>query len=451
MSMDDLYNNLKVYEPEVKGMSSSNSNTKNMAFLSFTNNSTNGVVNTANGVSTASTQVNVAFFTNIDNLSDAIICVFLASQPNSHQLAHEDLEQIHPDNMQEMDLRWQMAMLTMRARRFLKKNGRKIIVNGNETLGFDMSKVEFYNCHKRRHFAKECRAPRNQDSKHKESTRRSVPVKIPASTALVSCDVPPPYTGNFMPSKLDLSFIGLNEFANKPVAENTKSSEEETKAVRKNVDAPIIEEWVSNNKEENVTQPKIMKKTVKHSIPKIEFVKPRQQEKTARKIVKKVEQNRQNTHRPRANQVPQLDNEDLQQILHDEEIDLRAPRNQDSRNRKSTRRTIPFEETTSNALVSQCDVFGYDCLDDFVDESVGESVVEKPTVDSNEPKTIRKENRAPIIEDWVSESEEEDEPKSQSVKPNFTKIEFAKPKANRKPIEQIRQDTYRSPNGNKRN
>nr|GFC99904.1 hypothetical protein [Tanacetum cinerariifolium] len=102
-----------------------------------------------------------------------------------------------------------------------------------------------------------------------------------------------------MPSKLDLSFIGLNEFANKPVAENTKSSEEETKAVRKNVDAPIIEEWVSNNKEENVTQPKIMKKTVKHSIPKIEFVKPRQQEKTARKIVKKVEQNRQNTHRPR--------------------------------------------------------------------------------------------------------------------------------------------------------
>nr|GEX95826.1 hypothetical protein [Tanacetum cinerariifolium] len=51
-------------------------------------------------------------------------------------------------------------------------------------------------------------------------------------------------------------------------------------------------------------------------------------------------------------------------------------------------------------------------LDDFVDESVSESVVEKPTVDSNEPKTIRKENGAPIVEDWVSESKEEDEPKS---------------------------------------
>nr|GFA80642.1 hypothetical protein [Tanacetum cinerariifolium] len=62
--------------------------------------------------------------------------------------------------------------------------------------------------------------------------------------------------------------------------------------------------------------------------------------------------------------------------------------------------------------------------DDFVDmnEYVSESVVEKPTVESNEPKTVRKEDGSPIIKDWVSESEEEDEPKFQTVKPNFTKI-----------------------------
>ncbi|GKA27430.1 hypothetical protein Tco_0713598, partial [Tanacetum coccineum] len=73
MSMDDLYNNLKVYEPEVKGMSSSSSSTQNMAFVSSSNNntsSTNEAVNTAHGVSTASTQVNAANSTNIDNLSD---------------------------------------------------------------------------------------------------------------------------------------------------------------------------------------------------------------------------------------------------------------------------------------------------------------------------------------------------------------------------------------------
>ncbi|GKE49627.1 hypothetical protein Tco_1480885, partial [Tanacetum coccineum] len=151
--------------------------------------------------------------------------------------------------------------------------------------------------------------------------------------------------------------------------------------------------------------------------------------------------------------IPWLDNEDLQQIhLGDlEEMDLRAPRNQDSRNREPTRRTMPVEETTSNALVSQCDGFGidwsdqaeegptnfalmaysltsssssthseynavpppytgnfmppksdlvYPSLDAFVDvnESVSKSVVEKPTVETNEPKTARKEDRAPIIE-----------------------------------------------------
>ncbi|GJY49589.1 hypothetical protein Tco_0439545 [Tanacetum coccineum] len=67
-------------------------------------------------------------------------------QPNSPHLAHEDLLQIHPDNIEEMDLRWQMAMLIMRARRFLKNTGRKLTVNGNETISFDKSKVEFYNC-----------------------------------------------------------------------------------------------------------------------------------------------------------------------------------------------------------------------------------------------------------------------------------------------------------------
>ncbi|GKA28286.1 hypothetical protein Tco_0714454 [Tanacetum coccineum] len=123
MSMDDLYNNLKVYEPKVKGMSSSSSITQNKAFVSSSNNntsSTNEAVNTAHGVSTTSTQVDVANSTNIDNLSDAVIYAFFASQSNSTLLVHEDLQQIHPDDMEEIDLRWKMAMLTMRARRFLK-------------------------------------------------------------------------------------------------------------------------------------------------------------------------------------------------------------------------------------------------------------------------------------------------------------------------------------------
>ncbi|GJZ76836.1 hypothetical protein Tco_0641508 [Tanacetum coccineum] len=114
--------------------------------------------------------------------------------------------------------------------------------------------------------------------------------------------VPPPYTGNFMPPTPDLSFTGLDEFVNKPVVENRKSDEEVSKVVRKSDDSPIIEDWVSDSEEENVSQPKIEKKTVKPSVAKIEFVKPKQQEKTTRKNAKQVEQHRQNTHIPRGNQ-----------------------------------------------------------------------------------------------------------------------------------------------------
>ncbi|GKC00883.1 hypothetical protein Tco_0987019 [Tanacetum coccineum] len=79
-----------------------------MVFVSSSNNNTsnsNEEVNAAHGVTTASTQVNDANSTNIDNLSDAVICSFFASEPNSPQLAHEDLQQIHLDDMEEMGLR----------------------------------------------------------------------------------------------------------------------------------------------------------------------------------------------------------------------------------------------------------------------------------------------------------------------------------------------------------
>ncbi|GJS87634.1 putative ribonuclease H-like domain-containing protein [Tanacetum coccineum] len=138
MSVDDLYNNLKVYEPEVKGTSSLSTSTQNIAFVSFNNSgSTNEAVNTTHGVSAVSTQANTTNSTNVDNLSDAVICAFFASQPSSPQLANEDLQQLHPDDLEEMDLRWQMAMLTVRERRFLKNTKRKLTVNGNKTIGFE--------------------------------------------------------------------------------------------------------------------------------------------------------------------------------------------------------------------------------------------------------------------------------------------------------------------------
>ncbi|GJX26031.1 ribonuclease H-like domain-containing protein [Tanacetum coccineum] len=81
-----------------------------------------------------------------------------------------------------------MAMLTRVHNEILKNTGRKLTVNGNETIEFDKSKVECYNCHKRVHFTRECRAPRNQEKKNRENTRMVVPVETTTSKALVSCD-----------------------------------------------------------------------------------------------------------------------------------------------------------------------------------------------------------------------------------------------------------------------
>ncbi|GJU31079.1 hypothetical protein Tco_1174668 [Tanacetum coccineum] len=114
--------------------------------------------------------------------------------------------------------------------------------------------------------------------------------------------VPPPYIGNFMPPTPDLSFTGLDKFVNKPVVENKKSDEEVSKVVRKSDDSLIIEDWVSDSEEENVSQTKTEKKTIKPSTVKKDFVKSKQQEQTTRKTVKQVEQRRQNTHSPRGNQ-----------------------------------------------------------------------------------------------------------------------------------------------------
>nr|GEU40597.1 retrovirus-related Pol polyprotein from transposon TNT 1-94 [Tanacetum cinerariifolium] len=293
-------------------------------------------------------------------------------------------EQIHPDDFEKMDLKWQMAMLTMRARRFLNNTGRKLNLNENEIVAFDKTKVECFNCHNRGHFARECRAPRVNNNRNKESIRRNVLVETTNSSALVSYNglggydwsdqakqgpnyalmaysisisdfekakekvrtaqrekdgiqltveklenaskninklidsqivdnckkglgynaVPPLHTGFFMPPKPDLSFIGLEELTSKPIVEtlNAKTSEDVPKVVKKDNGAPFIKDWKSADEDESVPQPRIEMKTVKPSVAKVEFVKPKQQIQNARKNVKNVKKSRKSTNSKRGNQ-----------------------------------------------------------------------------------------------------------------------------------------------------
>nr|GEZ71332.1 hypothetical protein [Tanacetum cinerariifolium] len=184
-SLDDLFYNLKIYEAEVKSTSSTSHTTQNIAFVSSQNtDGTNVSVSAIFSVTTASTKVPVFALPNVDNLSDAVIYSFFVSQSNSPQLNNDNLKQIDADDLEEMDLKWQMAILTMRARRFLQRTGRNLGANGTTSIVFDMSKVECYNCHMRDHFVRKCRS--HKDTRNKDTQRRNVPVETSTSNSLVS-------------------------------------------------------------------------------------------------------------------------------------------------------------------------------------------------------------------------------------------------------------------------
>nr|GEZ89311.1 hypothetical protein [Tanacetum cinerariifolium] len=137
--------------------------------------STNESLNAVSRIFAASSKALDSTLLNADSLSDVVIYSFFASQSNSPQLDNKDLKQIDVDDLEEMDLKWKMAMLKIRARRFLQRTGRNLGANGIPAIGYDMSKVECYNCHRRGHFARECRSPR--DNKNKDTPRRNVPME----------------------------------------------------------------------------------------------------------------------------------------------------------------------------------------------------------------------------------------------------------------------------------
>ncbi|GJW61585.1 retrovirus-related pol polyprotein from transposon TNT 1-94 [Tanacetum coccineum] len=177
-------------------------------------------------------------------------------------------------NIKLDDLFNNLKAYDQRARRFPKNTGRKLDMANKERIGFDKFKVECFNCHKRGHFAREYRAPKNQDSKNNEPTRRNVPVEETTLNALISQSdgfgydwsdqaeegynvVPPPYTRNFMPPKLDLvypildDFVDVNESISESVVEKPIVETNEPKTARKENGALIIEDYVSESKEQD--------------------------------------------------------------------------------------------------------------------------------------------------------------------------------------------------------
>ncbi|GJR23468.1 putative ribonuclease H-like domain-containing protein [Tanacetum coccineum] len=167
LSFDDLYNNLRVFKSDVKGSTASTSNSQNVAFISSKNTNSTNVDSTAYSVSSSSG--NNSQKENSSSYTGDLLHSFFANQSTSPKLDHDDLEQINDFDLEEMDLKWQVAMISMRLKKFYKQTRRKLHFDAKEPVGFDKTKVECYNCHKTRHFAIECRSKGNQDARRREA------------------------------------------------------------------------------------------------------------------------------------------------------------------------------------------------------------------------------------------------------------------------------------------
>ncbi|GJT67359.1 ribonuclease H-like domain-containing protein [Tanacetum coccineum] len=148
IDIDNLYNNLRVYKDERKKSSTSSSNTQNLAFLSFENTNSTHEVSTASG----------------------------------------DFK-IDGDDLEELDLRWQVAMLTVRVNKFIQRIGRNMDFKEKRPVSLDKSKIECYNCHRKGHFARECRSRRSQRRRpYGDNSRSNVQTTESSSQALVAQD-----------------------------------------------------------------------------------------------------------------------------------------------------------------------------------------------------------------------------------------------------------------------
>ncbi|GJX20691.1 hypothetical protein Tco_0223368 [Tanacetum coccineum] len=125
IDIDELYNNLRVYEDELKKSSGSNSASQNLAFLSSENTSSTNEVSTTSGDFEVSTAGGINQVPSTPCAHD-VAYSFFAQPTTSPQLENEDFQQMDGDDLEELDLRWQVAMLTVRVKKFIQRTGRNL-------------------------------------------------------------------------------------------------------------------------------------------------------------------------------------------------------------------------------------------------------------------------------------------------------------------------------------
>ncbi|GJT64720.1 ribonuclease H-like domain-containing protein [Tanacetum coccineum] len=405
MSMDDLYSKLKLYEDEIKSQSRSSSNSQNVAFVSSENtSSTNEAVNT------------------------------------DHELDNEDLE-AEFDDLEEMDLKWQVAMLTMRVKRFLKKTRRNLNFNGKETVGFDKTKVECYNCHRRCHFARECKAPRNQGNRNGDVSRRIVLVETPTN-ALVVQDGIGGYDWIFQDEEGPIDFVLMAYLSSCSSSSSSSDSE-----VRDNSITELKNQLAEALREKDDLKLKLEKfETSSKNLTDLLNSQISVNNKTGIGFDSQMTENE-------LHDIHKNNSEVFESASDSSVNEIEEENNQVNDRFKKVEgyHAVP-PPYTGNYMPSRPDL-SFAGLDDSVYKTnVSETITSVPRNESTasksskdnleQPKDVRPS--APIVEEWESDSDDDcvTRPSIEQNKPSYAKINFVKSNENtRKSV--IEQNTYR--------
>ncbi|GKD76965.1 putative ribonuclease H-like domain-containing protein, partial [Tanacetum coccineum] len=339
------------------------------------------------------------------------------------------------DDFEEMDLKWQMAMLTMRARRFLNKTGRKINANGSKTIGFNKSKVECYNCHKKGHFARKCRALR--ENRNIDPVRRNVTVETTETKALVAQDGLG-YDWSDQAKEGPINFALMAYTSSGSSSSSSSDSESQLNVGAYKAGLESVEARLDVYKKNEI----VFEEDIK--ILKLDI---KLRDNALTELRKKFEK-------------AKKERDDLKLTLENQVFDSQ----ENDRYKTSKGYHVVPPPYTGNFMPPKYDLV----LVDEEEYVFSKSVTSIPDVTTSEAKTNVSKPKSvaePLIEDWISDNEDENETKfkSKQRKPSFAQIEFVKsneqvktPRESVKKVENKKQAKYprknsQSPRGNQRN
>ncbi|GJV25457.1 zf-CCHC domain-containing protein [Tanacetum coccineum] len=368
----------------------------------------------------------------------------------------------HDDDLEEMDLKWNMALLSMRARKFYQRTGRKIIIDGSSTAGYDKSKVECFNCHKMGHFARECRAPRSKDNRNWNQGGSSKAVRIEDASEKAMCAIDGAgFDWSDMAEEEIQANMALMAFSDSEVLNDkscSKSCLQNYEALKKQYDdllvklddtgfkastykrgLSILEGQIIKYKESEVLfseEIALLKRSVGHKeylmgLLRTELEKVKEEKEGFEFKIAKFEKSSKDLDQLLASQITDKSKKGFgynvvpspHPLILNRPTPLDLSYSESDNSKENTDDSLKQQQKTDSSLVKSPLKVDKDWKEKFFCPA--------NQVREEEPKKARENNDAPIIEDWVSDDEDDVEPipkvEKKTVIPTATKKEFVKP------------------------